>query len=180
MLDEKPSNEPAEDDGEASYMHSYVPDANIEKLRYDKCIIMADADVDGQHIATLIMTLFYRYFPRVIREGHLYIAMPPLYQCVKGKTKRYCYNDEERAAFASEFGGGTESGITVKRFKGLGEMNAEELWETTMNPDTRLLKQVTLEDAENADSTFSMLMGDDVALRRAFIEKNATYATIDA
>ena len=179
VLDDKPSNEPT-DDGEASYMHSFVPDANIEKLRYDKVIIMADADVDGQHIATLIMTLFYRYFPRVLREGHLYIAMPPLYRCVKGKHERYCYNDAEREAFQNEFGDGTEQSIKVQRYKGLGEMNAEQLWETTMNPETRMLKQVTLEDAENADYTFSMLMGDDVALRREFIEKNASYATIDA
>lgn len=180
VLEDKPSNEPTEDDGEASYMHSYVPDANIEKLRYDKCIIMADADVDGQHIATLIMTLFYRYFPRVIREGHLYIAMPPLYRCQKGKVEKYCYNDEERLQFAKEYGDGTEQGIKVQRYKGLGEMNPEQLWETTMDPERRLLKRVTLEDAENADATFSMLMGEDVALRRDFIEKNATYANIDA
>ena len=154
--------------------------ANIEKLRYHKVIIMADADVDGQHIATLIMTLFYRYFPQVIQDGYLYIAMPPLYRCKKGKIEEYCYDDAERQKFFDTYGDGTENGITTQRYKGLGEMNPTQLWETTMCPDTRMLKQVTIENAAEADYIFSMLMGDDVGPRREFIERNATYATIDA
>ena len=155
-------------------------EANIEKLRYHKVIIMADADVDGQHIATLIMTLFYRYFPQIIQDGYLYIAMPPLYRCKKGKTEQYCYNDRERQAFIDTYGDGTENSVVTQRYKGLGEMNPQQLWETTMNPDTRLLKQVTIENAVEADYVFSMLMGDDVGPRREFIERNATYAKIDA
>ena len=155
-------------------------EANIEKLRYHKVIIMADADVDGQHIATLIMTLFYRYFPQLIQEGYLYIAMPPLYLCKKGKIEEYCYNDEERKRFIETYGDGTENSIHTQRYKGLGEMNPQQLWETTMNPETRLLKQVTIENAADADYIFSMLMGDDVGPRREFIERNATYARIDA
>ena len=155
-------------------------EANIEKLRYHKVIIMADADVDGQHIATLIMTLFYRYFPQVIQDGYLYIAMPPLYRCKKGKVEQYCYNDRERQAFIDTYGDGTENSIVTQRYKGLGEMNPQQLWDTTMNPDTRLLKQVTIENAVEADYVFSMLMGDDVGPRRDFIERNATYAKIDA
>ncbi len=154
--------------------------ANIEKLRYHKVIIMADADVDGQHIATLIMTLFYRYFPQVISDGYLYIAMPPLYLCKKGSVEQYCYNDAERQRFIATYGDGSESNIKTQRYKGLGEMNAHQLWETTMCPDTRMLKQVTIENAADADYTFSMLMGDDVGPRREFIERNATYAKIDA
>ncbi len=154
--------------------------ANIEKLRYHKVIIMADADVDGQHIATLIMTLFYRYFPQVIRDGYLYIAMPPLYRCKKGKVEEYCYNDADRQRFIQTYGDGTENDIQTQRYKGLGEMSAQQLWETTMCPDTRLLKQVTIENATEADYIFSMLMGDDVGPRREFIERNATYANIDA
>ena len=154
--------------------------ANIEKLRYHKVIIMADADVDGQHIATLIMTLFYRYFPQVIQDGYLYIAMPPLYRCKKGKIEEYCYDDAERQKFFDTYGDGTENGITTQRYKGLGEMNPTQLWETTMCPETRMLKQVTIENAAEADYIFSMLMGDDVGPRREFIERNATYATIDA
>lgn len=154
--------------------------ANIEKLRYHKVIIMADADVDGQHIATLIMTLFYRYFPQVIQDGFLYIAMPPLYRCKKGQIEQYCYDDAERQRFFDTYGDGTENGITTQRYKGLGEMNPTQLWETTMCPETRLLKQVTIENAAEADYIFSMLMGDDVGPRREFIERNATYATIDA
>lgn len=154
--------------------------ANIEKLRYHKVIIMADADVDGQHIATLIMTLFYRYFPQVIQDGFLYIAMPPLYRCKKGQVEQYCYDDAERQKFFDTYGDGTENGITTQRYKGLGEMNPTQLWETTMCPETRLLKQVTIENAAEADYIFSMLMGDDVGPRREFIERNATYATIDA
>lgn len=155
-------------------------EANIEKLRYHKVIIMADADVDGQHIATLIMTLFYRYFPQVIQEGHLYIAMPPLYRCKKGKVEQYCYNDRERQAFIEQYGDGTENSISTQRYKGLGEMNPQQLWETTMCPETRMLKQVSVENAAEADYIFSMLMGDDVGPRREFIERNATYAKIDA
>ena len=154
--------------------------ANIDKLRYHKVIIMADADVDGAHIATLVMTLFYRYMPEVIQAGHLYIANPPLYKCSKGKISEYCFNDEERLAFIQKYADGNEGGIHTQRYKGLGEMNPEQLWETTMNPETRYLKQVTIENAAETDYIFSMLMGDDVAPRREFIEKNATYANIDA
>lgn len=157
-------------------------EANIDKLRYHKIVIMADADVDGQHIATLIMTLFYRYFPQVIREKHLYIAMPPLYRCRKGKTEEYCYNDREKDAFIEKYGDPTkgENSITLQRYKGLGEMNPTQLWDTTMNPETRMLKLVTIENAAESDHVFSMLMGDDVEPRRDFIERNAKYATIDA
>ena len=154
--------------------------ANIDKLRYHKVIIMTDADVDGSHIDTLIMTLFYRYMPEIIQGGYLYIATPPLYKCTKGKISQYCYNDEERQAFMQKYGDGTENGIHTQRYKGLGEMNPEHLWETTMNPETRILKQVSIENAAEADYIFSMLMGDDVAPRREFIEKHATYANIDA
>ena len=158
-------------------------EANIDKLRYDKIIIMTDADVDGSHIDTLIMTLFYRFMPKVIQEGHLYIATPPLYLCTyKNQAKEYCYTDQQRQAFLDKWGNGVEDGKTIhtQRYKGLGEMNPEQLWETTMNPQTRLLNQVTIENAAEADEIFSMLMGDDVEPRREFIEKNATYANIDA
>ena len=154
--------------------------ANIDKLRYHKVIIMTDADVDGAHIDTLIMTLFYRYMPEIIEAGHLYIANPPLYKCSKGKISEYCYNEEERMAFIEKYADGNEGGIHTQRYKGLGEMNPEQLWETTMNPETRILMQVTIENAANVDYIFSMLMGDDVAPRREFIERNATYANIDA
>ena len=157
-------------------------EANIDKLRYDKIIIMTDADVDGSHIDTLIMTLFYRFMPRVIQEGHLYIANPPLYLCTyKNKVKEYCYSDQQRQAFLDKYGDGVEgNSIQTQRYKGLGEMNPEQLWDTTMNPQTRLLKQVTIENAAEADEIFSMLMGDNVEPRREFIEQNATYANIDA
>ncbi len=155
-------------------------EANYDKLRYYKVIIMTDADVDGSHIDTLIMTLFYRYMPELIERGHLYIATPPLYLCTKGKIKEYCYTDVQRQQFIDQYGGGNENAITTQRYKGLGEMNPEQLWETTMNPETRLLKQVTIENAADADYVFSMLMGEDVGPRREFIEKNATYANIDA
>lgn len=155
-------------------------EANIEKLRYHKIIIMTDADVDGSHIDTLIMTLFYRYMPQLIQEGYLYIATPPLYLCTKGKVKEYCYTEEDRMRFIEKYGGGNESGIHIQRYKGLGEMNPEQLWETTMDPERRLLKQVHIENAAEADYIFSMLMGDDVGPRREFIESNATYANIDA
>ena len=154
--------------------------ANIDKLRYHKVIIMTDADVDGSHIDTLIMTLFYRYMPEVIQGGHHYIPNPPLYKCSKGKISEYCYTDEERQAFMQKYGDGTENGIHTQRYKGLGEMNPEQLWETTMNPETRILKHVSIENAAEADYIISMLMGDDVAPRREFIEKHATYANIDA
>ena len=155
-------------------------EANIDKLRYHKIIIMTDADVDGSHIDTLIMTLFYRYMPQIIQDGYLYIATPPLYRCKKGKVEEYCYTDADRQRFIEKYGDGMESGITTQRYKGLGEMSAEQLWETTMNPETRLLKQVTIENAADADYVFSMLMGDDVGPRREFIERNAHYANIDA
>ena len=157
-------------------------EANIDKLRYDKIIIMTDADVDGSHIDTLIMTLFYRFMPRIIQDGHLYIATPPLYKCTYKKNSEYCYTEQQRQAFIDKYveGNGDAKGLHTQRYKGLGEMNAEQLWETTMNPENRLLKQVTIENAAAADEVFSMLMGDDVEPRREFIEKNATYANIDA
>ena len=157
-------------------------DANIDKLRYDKIIIMTDADVDGSHIDTLIMTLFYRFMPQVIQGGHLYIATPPLYKCTYKKVSEYCYTEQQRQAFIDKYVAGDEnsSALHTQRYKGLGEMNPEQLWETTMNPENRLLKQVTIENAAEADEIFSMLMGDDVEPRREFIEKNATYANIDA
>ena len=155
-------------------------EANIEKLRYHKIIIMTDADVDGSHIDTLIMTLFFRYFPQVIQQGCLYIATPPLYLCTKGKAKEYCWTDQQRQKFIDTYGGGSENAVHTQRYKGLGEMNPEQLWETTMNPENRMLKQVHLENAAEADYIFSMLMGEDVGPRRDFIEKNATYANIDA
>ena len=157
-------------------------EANTDKLRYDKIIIMTDADVDGSHIDTLIMTLFYRYMPKVIEEGHLYIATPPLYKCTCKNVSEYCYNEVQRQAFIDKYAAGNKnaSNIHVQRYKGLGEMNPEQLWETTMDPKTRLLKQVSIENAADADEIFSMLMGDDVEPRREFIENNATYANIDA
>lgn len=157
-------------------------EANTDKLRYDKIIIMTDADVDGSHIDTLIMTLFYRYMPKVIEQGHLYIATPPLYKCTYKKVSEYCYTEQQRQAFIDKYANGAEDAkaIHTQRYKGLGEMNPEQLWETTMDPKTRLLKQVTIENAADADEIFSMLMGDDVEPRREFIEKNATYANIDA
>ena len=157
-------------------------EANIDKLRYDKIIIMTDADVDGSHIDTLIMTLFYRFMPQIIQGGHLYIATPPLYKCTYKKISEYCYTDQQRQAFIDKYvdGRDDDKSLHTQRYKGLGEMNAEQLWETTMNPANRLLKQVTVENAAEADEIFSMLMGDDVEPRREFIEKNATYANIDA
>ena len=157
-------------------------DANIDKLRYNKIIIMTDADVDGSHIDTLIMTLFYRFMPQVIQGGHLYIATPPLYKCTYKKQSEYCYTEQQRQAFIDKYvaGNGEDKALHTQRYKGLGEMNPEQLWETTMNPENRLLKQVTIENAAEADEIFSMLMGDDVEPRREFIEKNATYANIDA
>ena len=157
-------------------------EANTEKLRYDKIIIMTDADVDGSHIDTLIMTLFYRFMPKVIQEGHLYIATPPLYKCTYKKFSEYCYTEQQRQAFIDKYvdGRDDDKALHTQRYKGLGEMNPSQLWETTMDPKSRLLKQVTIENAAEADEIFSMLMGDDVETRREFIEKNATYANIDA
>ena len=153
---------------------------NLSKIRYHKVIIMADADVDGAHIATLIMTLFFRHMKEVIEQGHLYIAMAPLYLCSKGNYKEYCWTDQQRFDFIQKYGAGDEKQIKTQRYKGLGEMSDEQLWETTMDPARRLLKKVTIENAAEADRTIAMLMGDDVAPRREFIEENATYANIDA
>lgn len=153
---------------------------NLEKIRYHKIVIMADADVDGAHIATLIMTLFFRYMRSVIENGYLYIATPPLYSVKKGKEQRYCWTEEQRLQLIHEMGAGKESSLHIQRYKGLGEMTAEQLWDTTMSPDGRTLRQVTIENAAEADRIFSMLMGDDVPPRRQFIEQNATYANIDA
>jgi len=153
---------------------------NLEKLRYHKVIIMTDADVDGSHIATLILTFFFRYMKELIENGHVYIATPPLYLIKKGNTQRYGWSEEERQRIVSEFSGnGKESGVHVQRYKGLGEMNAEQLWHTTMDPEFRTLRSVTIENGTEADRIFSMLMGDDVPPRREFIEKNARYAKID-
>lgn len=153
---------------------------NLEKLRYHKVVIMTDADVDGSHIATLILTFFFRYMKPLIERGHVYIATPPLYLCKKGKVEEYCWDEEQRQAFIDKYAEGNENSVHSQRYKGLGEMNAEQLWETTMNPDKRTLRQVTIENAADADMIFSMLMGEDVAPRREFIEENATYANIDA
>ncbi len=153
---------------------------NIAKLRYHKIILMTDADVDGSHIDTLILTFFFRYMRPLIENGYVYIATPPLYLCKKGKIEEYCYNDRQRKEFIDKYGDGNENAIHTQRYKGLGEMNAEQLWITTMNPENRLLKQVTIENAADADIIFTMLMGEEVAPRREFIEENATYANIDA
>jgi DNA gyrase subunit B len=153
---------------------------NITKLRYHKIIIMTDADVDGSHITTLILTFFFRYMKALIENGYVYIATPPLYLVKKGKDQRYCWNEEDRLAAVKEMAGEKESSVTVQRYKGLGEMNAEQLWETTMNPEFRTLRQVTIDSAAEADRIFSMLMGDEVPPRRDFIESNAKYAKIDA
>ena len=154
--------------------------ANIDKLRYHKIIMMTDADVDGAHIDTLIMTLFYRFMPEIIEGGYLYIAQPPLYLCSKGNTKEYCYSDDQKRLFIEKYANGNEKDVKVQRYKGLGEMDAQQLWDTTMNPETRTLKQVSIREAQVADHIFSMLMGDDVGPRREFIEQNAKYAEIDA
>ena len=152
---------------------------NIEKLRYHKIIIMTDADVDGSHITTLIMTLFFRYMKELIEKGYLYIATPPLYQVKKGKQSVYCWTEEQRLQAIEDIGKGKDTGVSVQRYKGLGEMNSEQLWTTTMSPETRILQQVSIDNGAEADRVFSMLMGDDVPPRRAFIEENATYANID-
>ena len=152
---------------------------NIVKLRYHKLIIMTDADVDGSHIATLILTFIYRYMKEMVAQGYVYIAQPPLYLVKKGKEQSYAWNEEQRKAWVERLGGGKEDSVTVQRYKGLGEMNSDQLWDTTMNPDTRTLKQVTIESAAEADRIFSMLMGDEVAPRRDFIESHAKYAKLD-
>jgi DNA gyrase subunit B len=152
---------------------------NIDRLRYHKIVIMTDADIDGSHIRTLILTFFFRYMKVLIDHGYIYIAQPPLYLVRKGKEERYCWTEAQREVAVKEIGGGREDLVNVQRYKGLGEMNAEQLWDTTMNPDKRSLKQVTIESAAEADHLFSMLMGDEVAPRRDFIEKNAKYARVD-
>ncbi len=153
---------------------------NIAKLRYQKVIIMTDADVDGSHIATLILTFFFRHMRPLIENGYVYIATPPLYLCKKGKTEEYCWTEQQRQAFIDRYGNGNENQIHTQRYKGLGEMNDHQLWDTTMNPEHRTLRQVTIDNAAEADLVFSMLMGEEVAPRREFIEENATYARIDA
>jgi len=152
---------------------------NLVKLRYHKLIIMTDADVDGSHIATLILTFIYRYMKELVEQGYVYIAQPPLYLVKKGKEQSYAWNEEQRRAWVERLAGGKEESVTVQRYKGLGEMNSDQLWDTTMNPDTRTLKQVTIESAAEADRIFSMLMGDEVAPRRDFIESHAKYAKLD-
>ena len=153
---------------------------NLSKLRYHKVIIMTDADVDGSHIATLILTFFFRRMRALIENGYVYLATPPLYLCKKGKVEEYCWTDQQRQAFIDKYGGGNENQIHTQRYKGLGEMNDHQLWDTTMNPENRTLKQITIDNAAEADQIFAMLMGEDVGPRREFIEENATYAYIDA
>ena len=153
---------------------------NLEKLRYHKVIIMTDADVDGSHIATLILTFFFRRMRALIENGYVYLATPPLYLCKKGKVEEYCWTDQQRQMFINKYGGGNENQILTQRYKGLGEMNDHQLWDTTMNPENRTLKQITIDNAAEADQIFAMLMGEDVGPRREFIEENATYANIDA
>ena len=153
---------------------------NLSKLRYHKVIIMTDADVDGSHIATLILTFFFRRMCALIENGYVYLATPPLYLCKKGKVEEYCWTDQQRQAFIDKYGGGNENQIHTQRYKGLGEMNDHQLWDTTMNPENRTLKQITIDSAAEADQIFAMLMGEDVGPRREFIEENATYANIDA
>ncbi len=152
---------------------------DFSKLRYHKIIIMTDADIDGSHIRTLILTFFFRYMRYLVDNGYIYIAQPPLYLVKKGKEERYCWTEDDRLRAIEEIGRGKPEGVGVQRYKGLGEMNAEQLWETTMQPSTRSLKQVNVDSAAEADHLFSMLMGDEVAPRRDFIEKNAKYAKVD-
>jgi DNA gyrase subunit B len=154
---------------------------NLEKLRYHKVVIMTDADIDGSHIATLILTFFFRYMKELIENGYVYIATPPLYLIRKGNKEQYCWSEEEREQLVAELSdNGSEKGIHIQRYKGLGEMNADQLWDTTMNPENRTLRQVTIENGTEADRVFSMLMGDEVPPRREFIETHARYANIDA
>jgi len=153
---------------------------NLSKLRYHKVVIMTDADVDGSHITTLILTFFFRYMPDLITNGHVYIATPPLYLVKRGKEEHYCWTDEERSEAVERMGKGNPGSVRVQRYKGLGEMDAEQLWDTTMDPSKRVLRQIHIENAVEADRVFTMLMGDDVPPRREFIEQNARYANIDA
>ena len=157
-------------------------EANIEKLRYHKIIIMTDADVDGAHIATLLLTFFFRRMRPLLEQGYVYLATPPLYKCKskRGKTEEYCWTDQQKDQFCLKYCEGNEQLMETQRYKGLGEMNPHQLWETTMDPENRILKQVTIDNAAEADRVFSMLMGEDVGPRREFIESNATYANIDA
>ena len=152
---------------------------NTVKLRYHKLIIMTDADVDGSHIATLILTFIFRYMKELVEQGYVYIAQPPLYLVKKGKEQEYAYNEEQRKALVQKLGAGKDDSVNIQRYKGLGEMNADQLWETTMDLSRRTLKQVTIDSAAEADRIFSMLMGDEVAPRREFIESNARYAKLD-
>ena len=154
---------------------------NLEKLRYHKVIIMCDADIDGSHIETLILTFFFRYMKELIDQGFLYIATPPLFLVKKGNKQQYAWNDKQRDEIVQELkGNGTESSVNIQRYKGLGEMNADQLWDTTMNPEFRTLRKITIDNAVECDRVFSMLMGEEVPPRREFIEKNAKYARIDA
>ena len=157
-------------------------EANIEKLRYHKIIIMTDADVDGAHIATLLLTFFFRRMRPLLEQGYVYLATPPLYKCKskRGKAEEYCWTDQQKDQFCVKYCDGNEQLMETQRYKGLGEMNPHQLWETTMDPENRILKQVTIDNAAEADRIFSMLMGEDVGPRREFIEANATYANIDA
>jgi DNA gyrase subunit B len=153
---------------------------NLTKLRYHKIVIMTDADVDGSHIATLILTFFYRYMEDLVKQGYVYLAQPPLYLVKKGKEQHYAWDDTDRKMWVDKMANGREDSVTIQRYKGLGEMNAEQLWDTTMNPATRTLKLVTIDSSAEADRVFSMLMGDEVPPRRDFIESHAKYARIDA
>ena len=157
-------------------------EANIEKLRDHKIIIMTDADVDGAHIATLLLTFFFRRMRPLLEQGYVYLATPPLYKCKskRGKAEEYCWTDQQKDQFCLKYCEGNEQLMETQRYKGLGEMNPHQLWETTMDPENRILKQVTIDNAAEADRVFSMLMGEDVGPRREFIESNATYANIDA
>ncbi len=160
--------------------HEEDKSLNMDKLRYHKVVIMCDADIDGSHITTLILTFFFRQMKELIEQGYIYIASPPLYQVKKGKKAQYAWTEQQREALVTEFAGaGNPESVKIQRYKGLGEMNAEQLWETTMDPDQRTLKQVTIESAAEADRIFSMLMGDDVPPRRDFIVTHAKYANID-
>jgi DNA gyrase subunit B len=152
---------------------------NIAKLRYHKLIIMTDADVDGSHIATLILTFIFRYMKELVEQGYVYVAQPPLYLVKKGKEQEYAYDEDQRKSLVEKLSNGKEDGVHIQRYKGLGEMNSEQLWETTMDPSKRTLKQITIESLASADEVFSMLMGDEVAPRRSFIESHAKYAKID-
>jgi len=153
---------------------------NLEKLRYHKVVVMTDADIDGSHIATLLLTFFFRFLKPLIENGYVYIATPPLYLLKRGKDHRYCWDEDQRESMIQEMKGGKDVNVIIQRYKGLGEMNASQLWDTTMNPEFRTLKQVTIDNAAESDRVFSMLMGDEVPPRRAFIEANAKYANIDA